>query len=82
MNKECKNCTHFDEAPGGDNCLGCYKPDLKALYSENVTVGYYSNFECAHACRTCKYRDLKLSADPCMDCNIRLGNDKWVEGDE
>lgn len=30
-----------------------------------------------HCCGTCKYGDKNITADPCMDCDIRLGNPKW-----
>ena len=75
MEKNCENCVHRDEAPGSDSCLGCYQ----AKCSENVTVGYHANFECVHSCKTCKYRGLLITEEPCDSCNIRLGNDKWEE---
>lgn len=30
-----------------------------------------------HSCATCKYEHKGICEEPCMDCDIRLGNDKW-----
>lgn len=30
-----------------------------------------------HSCLTCKYGEKNINDEPCMDCNICLGNPKW-----
>lgn len=66
-NDRCTNCKHLNEPMGSSTCLEC------------MASGEYSKFEIVHACSTCKYRDKGITEEPCLNCNIRLLNDKWEE---
>lgn len=35
-----------------------------------------------HGCDTCKYEGKSICAEPCMSCDIRLGNNKWEAKDD
>ena len=35
-----------------------------------------------HSCLTCKHENKDICEEPCMDCNITLGNDKWEDKNE
>ncbi len=35
-----------------------------------------------HSCSTCKYENKDICPEPCMNCDIRLGNNKWEPKEE
>lgn len=37
----------------------------------------YTKWIPAHSCSTCKHSDKKITEEPCLDCDIRVRNDKW-----
>ena len=64
----CGDCTHSDNPIGSDTCFICVNNNG-------------SNYDPVHACRTCKHYFKKLTEEPCLSCDIRLGNDKWEAKD-
>jgi len=35
--------------------------------------------QAGHGCDTCRHRNKGICEEPCMSCNVRLGNNNWED---
>lgn len=56
---------------------GVFPDEHIVLSGLNEWYNYLKNSEPEHICSTCKHGDKKITEEPCLNCDIRMRNDKW-----